>query len=288
MFFLKEFFFTIKTNKFAFVSFVFLLFFSLVAVLAPWIAPYSFSEVHSEFLKIPPVWEKGGVWRFFLGTDDLGRDFLSRLIYGARVSMSLGLMVVFLSVLVGTVIGLLSGYYGGWLDRIVVSVVDIMMSFPSILLAIVIVAVLGPGLFNTVIAVNVMAWPGVIRIVRGETLREKSKDYVEAARGFGAGSFRVVFKHILPNATGPLLVQAILGFSEGILNIAALGFLGLGARPPLPEWGTMISDGRDLMTDSWWLVVFPGICILLVVLCFNILGGVLRDTLDPKKINKNQ
>ena len=288
MFFLKEFFFTIKTNKFAFVSFVFLLFFSLVAVLAPWIAPYSFSEVHSEFLKIPPVWEKGGIWRFFLGTDDLGRDFLSRLIYGARVSMSLGLMVVFLSVLVGTVIGLLSGYYGGWWDRIVVSVVDIMMSFPSILLAIVIVAVLGPGLFNTVIAVNIMAWPGVIRIVRGETLREKSKDYVEAARGFGAGSFRVVFKHILPNATGPLLVQAILGFSEGILNIAALGFLGLGARPPLPEWGTMISDGRDLMTDSWWLVVFPGICILLVVLCFNILGGVLRDTLDPKKINKNQ
>ena len=288
MFFLKEFFFTIKTNKFAFVSFVFLLFFSLVAVLAPWIAPYSFSEVHSEFLKIPPVWEKGGVWRFFLGTDDLGRDFLSRLIYGARVSMSLGLMVVFLSVLVGTVIGLLSGYYGGWLDRIVVSVVDIMMSFPSILLAIVIVAILGPGLFNTVIAVNVMAWPGVIRIVRGETLREKSKDYVEAARGFGAGSFRVVFKHILPNTTGPLLVQAILGFSEGILNIAALGFLGLGARPPLPEWGTMISDGRDLMTDSWWLVVFPGICILLVVLCFNILGGVLRDTLDPKKMNKNR
>ncbi len=286
MFFLKKVFFTIKTNKFALVSFVFLLFFSLVAVLAPWIAPYSFSEVHSEFLKTPPVWEEGGVWRFFLGTDDLGRDFLSRLIYGARVSMSLGLMVVFLSVLVGTVIGLLSGYYGGWLDRIVVSIVDIMMSFPSILLAIVIVAVLGPGLFNTVIAVNVMAWPGVIRIVRGETLREKSKDYVEAARVFGAGSFRMVFKHILPNTTGPLLVQAILGFSEGILNIAALGFLGLGARPPLPEWGTMISDGRALMTDSWWLVVLPGICILLVVLCFNILGGVLRDALDPKGLNQ--
>lgn len=283
MFFLNKFFFTIKTNKFALFSFIFLLFFALVAVLAPWIAPYSFSEVHPEFLKNPPVWEEGGVWKFILGTDDLGRDFLSRLIYGARISMSLGLMVVFLSVLVGTVIGLLSAYYGGWLDRIVVSAVDIMMSFPSILLAIVIVAVLGPGLFNTVIAVNVMAWPGVIRIVRGETLREKSKDYVEAVRGFGAGSFHVVFKHILPNTAGPLLVQAILGFSEGILNIAALGFLGLGARPPLPEWGTMISDGRDLMMDSWWLVVFPGFCILFVVLCFNILGGALRDTLDPKK-----
>ena len=282
MFFLKKFFFTMRINKFALISFIFLLFFSLVAIMAPYIAPYSFSEVHSEFLKIPPAWEEGGQWQFLLGTDDLGRDFLSRLIYGTRISMSLGLMVVFLSVLVGTLIGLLAGYYGGRLDRVVVSAVDIMMSFPSILLAIVIVAVLGPGLLNTVIAVNIMAWPGVIRIVRGETLREKSKDYVEAVRGFGAGSFRVVFKHILPNTSGPLLVQAILGFSEGILNIAALGFLGLGARPPLPEWGTMISDGRDLMTDSWWLVVFPGLCILFVVLCFNILGGILRDVLDPK------
>ena len=278
--------FTIKTNKFALLSFIFLLFFSFAAVLAPWVAPYSFSEVHSEFLKIPPVWIEGGQWKFLLGTDDLGRDFLSRLIYGARISMSLGLMVVFLSVLVGTVIGLLAGYCGGWLDRMVVSIVDIMMSFPSILLAIVIVAVLGPGLFNTVIAVNIMAWPGVIRIVRGETLREKSRDYVEAARSFGSGPLRVVFKHILPNTAGPLLVQAILGFSEGILNIAALGFLGLGARPPFPEWGTMISDGRDLMADSWWLVVFPGLCILFVVLCFNILGGALRDTLDPKKLNQ--
>ena len=283
MFFLKQFFFTIKTNKIALISFIFLLFFFLVAIFAPWIAPYSFSEIHPEFLKVPPFWEKGGQWKFLLGTDDLGRDFLSRLIYGTRISIGLGLMVVFLSVVIGTVIGLLSGYYGGRLDRIIVSAVDIMMSFPSILLAIVIVAILGPGLFNTVIAVNIMAWPGVIRIVRGETLREKSKDYVEAIKSFGASPFRMVFKHILPNTSGPLIVQAILGFSEGILNIAALGFLGLGARPPLPEWGTMISDGRDLMVDSWWLVVFPGVCILFVVLCFNILGGVLRDVLNPKK-----
>ena len=283
MFFLKKFLFTIKTNKFALISFIFLLFFSLIAILAPWIAPYSFSEVHPEFLKTPPFWLEGGQGKFLLGTDDLGRDFLSRLIYGARISMSLGLMVVFLSVLVGTFIGLLSGYYGGRLDRMVVSVVDIMMSFPSILLAIVIVAILGPGLFNTVIAVNIMAWPSVIRIVRGETLREKNKDYVEALRSFGASPFRMVFKHILPNASGPLIVQAVLGFSEGILNIAALGFLGLGARPPLPEWGTMISDGRNLMVNSWWLVVLPGLCILFVVLCFNIFGGALRDTLDPNK-----
>ena len=283
LFFLRKFFLTIKTNKFALVSFIFLLLFSIVAVLAPWLAPYRFSEVHSEFLKVPPFWMEGGEVKFLLGTDDLGRDFLSRLIYGTRVSMSLGLMVVFLSVLVGTIIGLLSGYYGGSLDKIVVSTVDIMMSFPSVLLAIVIVAILGPGLLNTVIAVNIMAWPGVIRVVRGETLREKNKDYITVIKGFGAGPFHIVFKHILPNTSGPLIVQAVLGFSEGILNIAALGFLGLGAKAPLPEWGTMISDGRDLMADSWWLVVLPGLCILFVVLCFNIFGGALRDTLDPKK-----
>ena len=285
MFFLKLFFFTIKNNKFALLGFILLLFFSFVTLLAPWVAPYSFSEVHPEFLKIPPFWMEGGQGNFLLGTDDLGRDFLSRLIYGTRISMSLGLIVVVLSVLVGTVVGLLSGYCGGYLDRVVVSAVDIMMSFPSILLAIVIVAVLGQGLLNTVIAVSIMAWPAMIRIVRGETLKEKSKDYVEALRGFGASPLRVLFKHILPNTSGPLIVQAMLGFSEGILNIAALGFLGLGARPPLPEWGTMISDGRNLMTDSWWLVVLPGLCILCVVLCFNILGGVLRDTLDPKSSN---
>lgn len=282
MFFFKKLFLTIRTNNFALVSFICIVFFSLIAVLAPWIAPYSFSEVHTDFLKSPPVWLEGGSYRFLLGTDDLGRDFLSRLIYGACVSMGLGLMVVFLSVLIGTTIGLFSGYLGGRLDRIIMSAVDIMMSFPSILLAIVIVAILGPGLWNTVIAVNVMAWPAIIRIVRGETLREKSKDYVLAAKGFGAGSLRVVCKHVLPNTTGPLIVQAVLGFSEGLLNIAALGFLGLGARPPLPEWGTMISDGRDLMATSWWLVVLPGLCILFVVLCFNIFGGALRDALDSK------
>ena len=286
MFFLKKLFFTIRHNKFALVSFVGVLFFSSVAVLAPWVAPSSFSEVQPDFLKIPPFWLEGGSYHFLLGTDDLGRDFLSRLIYGTRVSMGLGLMVVFLSVLIGTTVGLFSGYWGGCLDRIIMSAVDIMMSFPNILLAIVIVAILGPGLWNTVIAVNVMAWPSVIRIVRGETLKEKSKDYVLAAKGFGAGPLRVVFKHILPNTTGPLIVQAVLGFSEGLLNIAALGFLGLGARPPLPEWGTMISDGRDLMATSWWLVVFPGLCILCVVLCFNIFGGALRDALDPNSMSK--
>jgi len=249
-----------------------------------WIAPYSFSEVHPAFLKTPPFWMEGGQSHFLLGTDDLGRDFLSRLIHGARISMGLSLIVMFLSIFIGTTIGLLSGYFGGLIDKIVMSCVDIMMSFPSILLAIVIVAILGPGLFNTVIAVSIMAWPSVIRIVRGETLREKNKDYIEASRSFGASSPRTLFKHILPNITSPLIVQTILSFSEGILNIAALGFLGLGARPPLPEWGTMISDGRDLMAEAWWMVVLPGFCILSLVLSLNIFGSILRDLLDPKTL----
>ena len=284
MFFLKRFFFIIQTKKWALLSFCFILFFSLVALLADEIAPYSFSEVHPEALKAPPFWMEGARPEFLMGTDDLGRDFLSRLIHGARLSMSLGLMVALLSLLVGTAVGLIAGYYGGLTDRCIVSTVDVMMSFPGILLAIVILAVLGPGLFNTVLAVNIMTWPAVIRLVRGETLKEKNRDYVLAVKGAGAGDFRALFRHILPNVSGPLIAQGLLCFSEGILTISALGFLGLGVEPPLPEWGAMISDGRNLMASAWWLVVLPGLCILSVVLCFNIFGGILRDAWDPKSV----
>ena len=273
-----------RKNQLAFFSSGVLILFVLVAVFANWLAPYSFSHVHSEFLKIPPAFLKGGDARFLLGTDDLGRDFLSRLIYGTRISMGLSCVVVFLAALIGASLGLLSGYLGGRVDAFMRAVVDILMSFPSILLAIIVVAILGPGLFNTAIAVTVMALPAFIRIMRGEILKEKNKDYAEAIRSFGANPLRVVFRHILPNTSGPLIIQSALAFSESILNIAALGFLGLGAQAPLPEWGTMISDGRDLMTHAWWLVVCPGICILMLVLCFNILGNSLRDILDPKHI----
>ena len=276
--------FLFRKNPLTFYSGGLLIIFVIIAVFANWLAPYSFSYVHSEFLKIPPAFLKGGSAQFLLGTDDLGRDFLSRLIYGTRISMGLSCVVVFLGALTGASLGLLSGYLGGRIDAFIRSVVDIMMSFPSILLAIVIVAILGPGLFNTAIAVTIMSLPAFIRIMRGEVLKEKNKDYTEAIRSFGANPLRVVFKHILPNTSGPLIIQSALAFSESILNIAALGFLGLGAQPPLPEWGTMISDGRNLMTHAWWLVVCPGFCILMLVLCFNILGDSLRDILDPKHI----
>ena len=273
-----------RKNPLIFFSGGFLVIFAIIAVFADGLAPYSFSSVHPEFLKVPPAVLKGGNVQFLLGTDDLGRDFFSRLIYGTRISMGLSCVVVFLGAFIGGGLGLLSGYLGGRVDAFMRSVVDIMMSFPSILLAIVIVAILGPGLFNTAIAVTIMSLPAFIRIMRGEILKEKNKDYTEAIRSFGANPLRVVFRHILPNTSGPLIIQSALAFSESILNIAALGFLGLGAQPPLPEWGTMISDGRDLMTHAWWLVVCPGVCILILVFCFNILGNSLRDILDPKYI----
>lgn len=233
------------------------------------------------FLTLPPFWMEEGSFQFILGTDNLGRDFLSRLAYGARLSLRIGLSVVVLSLSIGTTLGLLAGYLGGWVDRMIMRFVDTLMSFPSILIAILIVTVLGPGLWNAIIAVNVTAWPAVIRVVRSVVLKEKEKDYVQAMRSFGAPQWRILLG-ILPNCMGPLIVQGTLGFSEGILNVAALGFLGLGAEPPLPEWGVMIKDGRKFMETAWWLITLPGLCLFLLVLSVNVIGEKLRDVFDPK------
>ena len=244
------------------------------------LSPYDYGY-GGEFLSVPPFWMEGGSFQFILGTDDLGRDMLSRLAYGARLSLRIGLLVVVLSLSVGTVLGLLAGYLGGRVDRMIMRFVDTLMSFPSILIAILIVTFLGPGLWNAIIAVNVTAWPAVIRVVRSVVLKEKEKDYVHAVRSFGAPQWRIL-RGILPNCMGPLIVQATLGFSEGILNVAALSFLGLGAEPPLPEWGVMIKDGRRYMESAWWLITFPGLCLFLLVLSVNVIGEKLRDIFDPK------
>ena len=249
-------------------------------VVSYWLSPYDYGYGR-EFLSVPPFWMEGGSFQFILGTDDLGRDMLSRLSYGARLSLRIGLLVVVLSLSVGTVLGLLAGYLGGRVDRIIMRFVDTLMSFPSILIAILIVTFLGPGLWNAIIAVNVTAWPAVIRVVRSVVLKEKEKDYVHAVRSFGAPQWRIL-RGILPNCMGPLIVQATLGFSEGILNVAALSFLGLGAEPPLPEWGVMIKDGRRYMESAWWLITFPGLCLFLLVLSVNVIGEKLRDIFDPK------
>lgn len=269
-------------NRAAVVSLIFLFTVVTLAVLAPWIAPFRPDEVFTDQTRLPPFWMEGGQSRFWLGTDDLGRDLLSRLIFGARVSIGFGLLSVLVSTGVGGVLGVLAGFYGGWIDRLVLRFVDILMSLPSLLIAIVVVAVLGPSLTNALWAVSLVALPGFIRVTRAAVLTESRKDYVQAARAFGAPESRQILFTILPNCLAPLIVQASLGFSDGILNMAALGFLGLGAQPPTPEWGAMLSDAKAYLETAWWLVTWPGLCILSVVLTFNLLGDGLRDVLDPK------
>ncbi len=242
---------------------------------------HSPNEINENFLNTPPMWMEGGQASFILGTDDLGRDFMARIFYGGKISLLVGFIVMMIAFLFGVFFGVISGYFKK-MDSWIMGVVDILMSFPGILIAIVVVAILGPGLFNACLAVSVMSIPAMIRLVRSLVLREKNQSYVESSKSFGANPFRLIFFHILPNSFGEISVQTILTFSEGILSVAALSFLGLGAQAPLSEWGVMIADGRSYIESSWWLVTFPGICILTLILCVNVLGERLRDVFDPK------
>ncbi len=269
-------------NKGALGGLVIVLLFVLLAILAPLIAPYSPIQIHEGAYRIEPFWTLEGSFLYILGTDDIGRDLLSRLIYGARISLGIGFLIVTFSLFIGTTLGLLAGYYEGKIESVIMRSVDILMSLPSILLAIVVVAILGPSLMNTVVAVGIVGIPSFVRLVRASVKAEKSKEYVIAARSFGASSWRIAILNILPNCFAPIVVQATLGFSDGILNAAALGFLGLGVQAPTPEWGTMLSDARSYIETSPWLVTLPGLCILIVVLAFNLFGDGLRDTFDPK------
>ncbi|HAG91897.1 MAG TPA: hypothetical protein DCL41_08500 [Bdellovibrionales bacterium] len=259
-----------------------LIFFAVLALLAPLLTAYSPDQVFSSHALQPPFFMSGGNFTHWLGTDDLGRDLWSRIVFGARVSMGLGFLIVAVSLVIGGMLGLLAGYFGGWVDRMVLRFVDVVMSLPSLLLAMVVVAILGPGLLNAVWAVTVVSLPGYIRILRAAVMGEKSKDYVKATESFGASHFYILSRSIGPNCLAPLIVQATLGFSDAVLNMAALGFLGLGAQPPTPEWGAMLSDSRAYMESAWWLVTLPGLSLLLVVLTFNLVGDGLRDRLDPK------
>jgi peptide/nickel transport system permease protein/dipeptide transport system permease protein len=279
---MKEFWFFFRQNRGAVVGLVVVLLFVLIAIFAPWLAPYDPTVIHDGIFSQPPFWSAGGNTHFLLGTDDVGRDVLSRLIYGARISMGVGFMVVIFSLSIGTLLGLLSGYAGGFVDKVIMRLTDILMALPSILLAIVVVTILGQSLTNAVIAVGVVVIPGFIRLVRAQVMIEKNRQYVVASGSFGAGAGRQVFINILPNTLAPVIVQGTLGFSDGILNVAALGFLGLGAKPPTAEWGTMLADARAFIESSPWLVTLPGLCILIVVLGFNLLGDGLRDALDPR------
>lgn len=279
---LQKFWAQFSQNRGALTGLFFIVALIFLAVFAPWIAPFSPTELHDGALRLPPFWSEAGQIKHLLGTDDLGRDLLSRLIHGSRVSMAIGFSVVTLSLTTGTMLGMLAGFFGGWVDKIVMRIIDILMALPSILLAIVVVAILGPGLINAIVAVSIVAIPNFTRIVRASVMAEIEKEYVQASRSFGASPWRTLFKEVMPNCMAPLIVQASLGFSDGILNAAALGFLGLGAQPPTPEWGIMLSDARIFISTSPWMVTLPGLFILVSVLGFNLLGDGLRDALDPR------
>ncbi|MDF3934912.1 ABC transporter permease subunit [Pseudomonas citronellolis] len=279
---LKEFWQAFAHNKGAVGGLLFMALIVFCALFAPWVAPHDPSEQFRDFLLTPPAWLAGGNGQFLLGTDEVGRDMLSRLIFGARLSLMIALSSVVISLLPGLVLGLVAGFSPNRLGPVIMRLMDIMLALPSLLLAVAIVAVLGPGLINTVIAIAVVSLPSYVRLTRAAVLGEINRDYVTASRLVGAGTWRLMFVTVLPNCMAPLIVQATLSFSSAILDAAALGFLGLGVQPPTPEWGTMLASARDYIERAWWVVSLPGLAILLSVLAINLVGDGLRDALDPK------
>lgn len=247
----------------------------LSVILANWIAPYNPTQV--DVLAIM----QGPSWRHLLGTDELGRDILSRLLFGGRLSLTVGLVAVAIEFSFGVVIGVVSGYIGGWFDTIVMRITDVMLAMPGIIFALFIVAVLGPGLVNVMIALGIGGIPGLVRVSRGSTLGFRHREFVEGALAVGAPMWRVTMRHLVPNILPPILVLVFLDVGGYILAASALSFIGLGAQPPSPEWGAMVADGRNYFPQSWWMTVFPGLLIGLVVLCVNVIGDTFRDRMDP-------
>jgi len=253
-----------------------------MAILAPALSPAD--PLTNDLLDrlAPPMWSTGGARAHPLGTDTLGRDVLSRLLHGARVSLLVGLTTVLISGAVGVLVGLVGGYYGGWLDDLVMRVGDIQLAFPVLLLGVALLAVLGPGLGNLILVLAISGWITYARMVRGETLSLKQRDFVEAARALGARDPAVIWRHVLPNVWAPIVVVATFSVARMIIAEASLSFLGLGIPAPAPSWGAMLDEGRNYITTGWWLALFPGLAILLVVLGINLVGDWLRDLLDPR------
>lgn len=265
-----------SNNKLALFGLGIVLFFIIVAIIAPLIAPYTYQDQNLIDRLQPPS------RKHWFGTDDFGRDIYSRILYGARISLWVGFFSVLGSVILGTLLGIVSGYYGRWVDAIISRIFDIMLAFPSILLAIAVVAILGPSLQNALIAIAVINIPNFGRLVRSKVLSVKQEEYIMAARAVGMKDSRILFSHILPNSISPVIVQATLAIATAIIEAAALGFLGLGAQAPTPEWGKMLADSKEYLVQAPWTLFFPGIAIMLTVLGFNLMGDGLRDVLDPK------
>ncbi len=275
-----------KKNKSALVGFIIVVMLLLTALFAPYIAPYLPNNQDLAKRLIPPIWDAKGVSGHILGTDDFGRDLFSRVIFGSRISLMVGTISVSVSLSFGLLMGIFAAYFGGKTDLVIMRVVDIMLSIPAILLAIVIVSILGPSLFSAMTAIGIVGIPVYARIVRASVMSEREKEYVVASRINGSSNLRLMFKVILPNCASPIIVQSTMGFASAVLEAAGLSFLGLGAQPPTPEWGSMLSNSLEFITTAPWMIFYPGLAIFLTVLSFNLMGDGLMDVLDPKLKDK--
>lgn len=267
----------VLSNKLALSGLVFIAIIIIIAIFAPSISPHDPYKINVYKVLEPPSKEH------LFGTDELGRDVLSRILYGARVSLKVGFIAMGIAILTGTLLGAIAGYYGGIIDSIIMRIVDVMLSFPTLFLILAVVAVLEPSIYIIMVVIGLTGWMDVARLVRAEVLSLKEREFVLAARAMGASSGRIIFKHILPNALYPVIVAATFSVGGAILIESGLSFLGLGIQPPEPSWGGILSVGKDYITVAWWMSLFPGIAIFLTVLSFNLLGEALRDALDPKK-----
>jgi len=267
----------LKMNPLALAGGAVVILLAAVAVAAPLLAPYDPAAYDVKRILVPPS------RAHLLGTDQIGRDLLSRMLYGARVSLAVGFVAVGIAMLIGTVVGVVAGYYGGAADALIMlGVVDVMLTFPRFFLLLAVIAMLQPSIFVIMAVIGVTGWMGVARLVRAEVLSLKERDFVQSARALGAGDLRLMFRHILPNAIVPVLVSAILGVAGAVLTEAGLSFLGLGVQPPTPTWGNILSDGKANIEIAWWLSLYPGLAILVTVLSYNVFGEGLRDALDPR------
>jgi ABC-type dipeptide/oligopeptide/nickel transport system permease subunit len=269
-------------SKTALGSAVVILAFIVIAIAAPLIAPHDPAEADLFRRLQPPAWAEGGAWGFLLGCDGLGRDILSRLIWGARVSLLVAGLVIAIAAAIGTMAGLAAGYLRGWTDTLISRLVDTLLGFPYLVFAIGLMAMMGPGLHNIVLALVYKEWVFTCRVVRGETLAAREQDYVEAARAVGAKPAHIMLREILPNVLSPVLVVATFRMAYVIIMEASLSFLGLGVQPPTPSWGSMVADGRDFLVDAWWVSTVPGLAILALVLAINLASQGLRDAFDPR------
>jgi peptide/nickel transport system permease protein len=273
----------LRQNKAGLVGLIILAVVILLALTAGWVSPHDPLDQDLKARLQPPGWIEEGQWAFPLGTDHVGRDILSRMIYGARISLLVGLGSVLLAIVLGTVLGLTAGYHGGWLDDLISRVIDIQLAIPYLLLAVALVMLLGSALRNIILVLVLYGWTVFARLVRSETLSVRERDFVEAARSVGASTPRIVFRHILPNVVSPIIVMGTLEMANMIIFEAGLSFLGLGIQPPTPSWGGMLSDGRDYIAAGiWWPATFPGLAISITILAINLVGDWLRDWLDPR------